>query len=247
MFVLGLCFCKIGQTLEASIFLTNPSLPPKSKHTNHFNPNHHRRSSTSNMEAKQGHQQKEQKQEEIPRTEAAASQDKRPEGGNESVEALADLLQRTALELRERGVSCSILGKNGRVVMFQTGGEMEDNKEGEEGTASQLSMGSLVGLEECDVILKINAGSTFKYLPASSGMCWWYEMHKSIETILIELHSYKQRSCRCIPPTSRQCSASCSRSRAAASLSSPRHASRCWHTPSPTSSQARFPPSATVA
>lgn len=84
-------------------------------------PSHHWRSSTSIMDAKQSHQQKEEKQEKICCTEATASQGKRPEGGAESVEALADLLQRTVLELRERGVSCSILGKNGHVVMFHKG------------------------------------------------------------------------------------------------------------------------------
>jgi hypothetical protein len=169
------------------------------------------------MEAKQGHEQMEQKQE-IPRTEAAASQDKQPKGGTEPVEALVDLLQRTALEVRKRGVSCSILGKDGRVVAFQTKEETEDSKEGEEGTVSQLSMGSLVGLEECDVILKItleksvrrgalpfalpylmmtsqpsavaagSSNSTIKYLPASSGMYVdGFEMYESIILFLIEL------------------------------------------------------------
>lgn len=100
-------------------------------------------------------------------------------GGPNDVHSMILQLQHMILTLRnEHGVSCAVLGKDGRVVAFKRGAdEMEEVKTANDrfavpthtrGGRRLLSLGSLVGHEHSDVVLKVNQGSV-GYLYASSG------------------------------------------------------------------------------
>lgn len=75
--------------------------------------------------------------------------------GSDAVGALIEQLQRVTQTLREEhGVTCAILGKDGRVVALNGALDEEDKKENE--ISNQPSLGTVVGFEQTDVVLKIH-------------------------------------------------------------------------------------------
>ncbi len=147
---------------------------------------------TTTIDADQTKQQQQQQQQNIEATApgastAAASSPSSTPQPTHSAESILDQLQSLSLELREQhGLACAILGKDGRVVAFETGKDIEkEGKEEEEkestapaihpaassSSSASLAMEHFVGHEHADVILKVNDGMSIKHLYASSGMC----------------------------------------------------------------------------
>lgn len=112
-------------------------------------------------------------------------------GSDADVQTLLSQLQHMILSLRDQhGVSCAILGKDGRVVAIDRTGEGETKETEEEkketagdhptqavththGGRRLQSFGSIVGHELSDVILKVGQhSSSAAYLYACSGETW---------------------------------------------------------------------------
>jgi hypothetical protein len=123
---------------------------------------------------------------------AAAQGQQEQVGGPDSVATILDQLQRLTLQLREEhGLACAILGKDGRVVAFDSKKEEEEEEEEdakeeeEESVAAAIHpkqsssdsssatfpsvMEHFVGHEHADVILKIDNDGRIMHLYASSG------------------------------------------------------------------------------